>query len=210
VVQLGISQDFLRSGSLRTEQKQDTSEDFILNLSSRDPRKNIKRLIAAWHKVDPDLKRGVKLFVVGGQIKGVVNEGLGNVYDDDIIFLGYKKDEEIRELYRKAMFFVFPSLYEGFGLPPLEAMACGAPVIVSDVASLPEACGEAALYCNPIDENDIALKITMMLTNEALRRRLQREGLARAKGFTWEKSAEALLNVISTIIFNSSEIFKGN
>jgi glycosyltransferase involved in cell wall biosynthesis len=98
-------------------------------------------------------------------------------------------DGELKSLYAHATAFVFPSLYEGFGLPPLEAMICGCPVIVSDIPPHREVCGEAALYCNPHDIDDIAQKILSVMSNTGLRHRLSEKGHKRAANFNWRKSA---------------------
>jgi glycosyltransferase involved in cell wall biosynthesis len=94
---------------------------------------------------------------------------------------------------------VLPSFYEGFGFPPLEAMACGCPSIVSDRASLPEICGDAALYCNPDDAGDIAARMIEVATNEALRDELREKGLARARRFTWDRCARETVALIERL-----------
>jgi len=91
---------------------------------------------------------------------------------------------------------VFPSLYEGFGIPPLEAQACGTPVIVSNAASLPEVCGDSTLYCNPYDINDIKENIVMLLNNEVLQNELIQKGFENIKRFSWKKSAEKIMKLI--------------
>jgi glycosyltransferase involved in cell wall biosynthesis len=105
-------------------------------------------------------------------------------------------DGELRALYENAACFVFPSLYEGFGLPPLEAMHCGCPVIVSERASLPEVCGNAAVYCNPDDPADIAAKLRLVLTTASLRAELRDAGLARAREFSWARAANDLAELL--------------
>ena len=103
-------------------------------------------------------------------------------------FLGFVPDDTLAVLYRLADVFVFPSLYEGFGLPPLEAMASGTPVVTSNVSSLPEVAGDAALLVDPRDPEAIAGAIKMVLTDCTLREELRRRGLARARSFSWEQS----------------------
>ena len=103
-------------------------------------------------------------------------------------------------LYRNALLLVFPSLYEGFGLPPLEAMACGCPAVVSNVASLPEVCGEAAYYVDPYDIDSIAAGIYRVAKDDQLRKDLIERGLERAKLFTWEKSAKEHIKIFEELL----------
>jgi len=103
-------------------------------------------------------------------------------------FLGYVSDDTLAILYRLAAVFVFPSLYEGFGLPPLEAMACGAPVVTSNVSSLPEVTGHAAVLVNPHDTGSIVEGVRRVLTSPSLERSLRRQGPERARQFSWERS----------------------
>ena len=127
-------------------------------------------------------------------------EKVAHELGDRVEFTGYVDDDQLKQLYRKAKLFLFPSLYEGFGLPPLEAMACGCPVIVSKAASLPEICGDAAYYVNPYDVEDIAKGIYTVLTDEGLQKELIRKGLQRVKLFSWEKSARELINIFRSCV----------
>ena len=113
--------------------------------------------------------------------------------------MGYLDDNELSKLYREASVFVFPSFYEGFGIPPLEAQACGCPIIVSDVTSLPEVCEDSAIYCNPCDIYDIADKIKMVLSNKKLQEELRTKGFNNIKRFSWEKTALKFYEVIKNI-----------
>ena len=130
-----------------------------------------------------------RLLVVGGNGSDVPDNGEG------VTFLPYQSREELSALYRNATLFLFASQEEGFGMPPLEAMACGTPVIVSNLSSLPEVLGDpwtgkcAGLTVPPTDVDALASAIGRVLTDEALRERLRREGLARAREFSWERSA---------------------
>jgi len=116
---------------------------------------------------------------------------------ESLVLAGYVTDGELRALYENAACFVFPSFYEGFGIPPLEAMHCGCPVIVSDRASLPEVCGQAALYCNPDDPIDIAAKLRRVLTSHQLQQELREAGRARAREFSWSRAAEQLEELLT-------------
>lgn len=115
--------------------------------------------------------------------------------NSDVIFTGYADEKDVPVLMNGAAVFVFPSLYEGFGLPPLEAMACGTPVITSNTASLPEVVGDAALLVDPYSVESIADAMESLLLDPALRAELKDKGLKRASMFTWEKSADIILEV---------------
>jgi glycosyltransferase involved in cell wall biosynthesis len=112
---------------------------------------------------------------------------------DDVILTGYVADEDLPALYRAARAFVYPSLFEGFGLPPLEAMASGTPVVTSDVSSLPEITGDAALLIDPNDERALANALIEIMNNDRLRAELREKGIAQAKKFTWRDAAEKTL-----------------
>jgi glycosyltransferase involved in cell wall biosynthesis len=114
---------------------------------------------------------------------------------DDVILTGYVTDADLPALYRAARAFVYPSLFEGFGLPPLEAMACGTPVVTSDVSSLPEVTGDAALLIDPNDERALADALIEIVNNEGLRAGLREKGIAQAKKFTWREAAEKTLSL---------------
>ena len=108
--------------------------------------------------------------------------------DGNVQFVGTPNNERLAELYRGALGFVFPSLYEGFGLPPLEAMACGAPVMTSNVCSLPEVVGDAAILIDPLDVEEIAQGIRTLAENSDMRARMREKGLTRAKSFSWPET----------------------
>ena len=113
--------------------------------------------------------------------------------------LGYLRDELLPALYRRALALVYPSLYEGFGLPPIEAMATGCPVLVANVSSLPEVCGDAALYCDPLDVGSITAGMRRLAEDDALRTRLAAAGPARAARYTWEAAAAQALAVMREV-----------
>ena len=115
--------------------------------------------------------------------------------EKNIIFTKYVPSEDMNPLMCGALAFVFPSLYEGFGMPPLEAMACGVPVLASGEASLPEVTGDCAVICDAYDVKSIAKGLYRLYSDETLREELSRRGLERAQGFTWERSAKMLMNV---------------
>ena len=174
---------------------------YILAVSSLDPRKNLKNLITAF--IGSGIK-GMKLVIVGSRNTifrhKEFREAIGS--NPDIIFTGYVSDHDLMGLYRKAELFIYPSIYEGFGIPPLEAMACGCPVIVSRAASLPEVCGDAALYVNPHDIDDIKRAMSEILGNGELRQELILKGRERVKLFSWNDSAKRLLKIIQGVVNN--------
>ena len=119
--------------------------------------------------------------------------------EEKIIFTGYIDADEPPVLLNGALAFLFPSLYEGFGIPPLEAMACGTPVLTANAASLPEVVGTAGILADPYSEDEIADGILKHCRDRALREKLSKDGIERAAGFTWEKGVEILLDVFASI-----------
>lgn len=162
---------------------------FILAVSSQTPNKNFRSIVRAIELLGDD---GFDVAIAGGVNPRVFTRSNLSL-PDNVKHLGYVSDAELRALYEHAACFIFPSFYEGFGLPPLEAMACGCPVITSNAASLPEVCGDAALYCDPYSPEDIAAKIVLAVGDTALQRDLRRKGLERVKLFTWENTARQTL-----------------
>lgn len=165
--------------------------EFVLAVGSHDPRKNLAGVFAAASRL-PD----VCFAVAGGFNPAVFATERPLVLPANVVLLGYVSDGELSALYQSAGCFVFPSFYEGFGLPPLEAMACGCPTVVASTSSLPEACGDAALYCDPTDPDDIAHQIRCLLHDAALRQRAIERGRQRARRFRWERTAEVLRQVL--------------
>ena len=183
--------------------KYNLNYSFILYVGTLEPRKNIVRLIEAFYKARNENSINHKLVFTGR--KGWKYENIFNKIKElnlekDIIFTGYVSDEDLPALYNTADLFVYPSIYEGFGLPPLEAMACGTPVITSNVSSLPEVVGNAGIMVNPYNVNELADKITEVLTNEELKKELSQKGLERAKLFSWEKCAKETMEVFEEAI----------
>lgn len=175
-------------------------EYYVLSVGSRDPRKNIASLLKAWNILPKNLRSNFKLLIVGSKSKSFREEFYNKHLDYyNVLFKGYVKDDELIDLYRNAMLFVYPSFYEGFGIPPLEAMACGCPCVVSNAASLPEVCGDAAYYVNPYDIEDIARGIEKVLTDENLRQELVKKGFENVKRFSWEKSAQEIIQILQTL-----------
>lgn len=166
---------------------------YLLMVGSSSLHKNINTVIEAIELIN-DFP--IPLVIAGGSFSNVFKTY--NQYESqNIISLGYVTESELRTLFSKAIGFIFPSKYEGFGLPPLEAMACGCPVICSINASIPEICGDAALYFNPYNIDEIASQIEYLVSDSSLRESLKKKGYIRSKLFTWNDSAKMLLKLLS-------------
>jgi glycosyltransferase involved in cell wall biosynthesis len=171
-------------------QKQGLPNQFVLSVGTLEPRKNHTRLVEAFARIYDGKS---KLVLVGG--KGWLYD---NVYakvealglNEAVVFRGYVANEDLPLWYNAATLFAYPSLYEGFGMPVLEAQACGAPVITSNLPPLPEAAGDAALLVDPRDVEELATNLNRLLTNEPLRSELEERGLARTRQFTWMRTAQ--------------------
>lgn len=171
---------------------------YILYAGNLKPHKNIARLLKVY--LDGALAGDLD-FVIIGKRDGFISgddeaKQLAANQPDRIHFTGYVDSQTLRDYFSHASCLVFPSLYEGFGLPPVEAMAAGCPALVSNRASIPEICGDAALYCDPEDDSDMAKKLELILTDNDLRSRLISNGKARAARYSWDKSAEQLKELI--------------
>lgn len=172
---------------------------YVLAVSSLDPRKNFKGLIAAFKELNlPD----IKLVIVGSEHKVFADDDLKGLVGsaDNIIFTGYISDDELVSLYHHAALFAYPSFFEGFGIPPLEAMACGCPTIVANTTSLPEVCEDASVYVDPYDINSIRDGLLEVLTNETLRQNLIQKGFERVKYFEQQSSAQKMADIINKLI----------
>ncbi len=184
-----------RKETEKTKKKYKLPERFILFVGSIEPRKNLISLIKAYSILPEDIKKRYKLVVVG--FSGWKNKKiLKEMKRQGIIYKGYVKEEDLAKIYNLADLLVYPSLYEGFGLPPVEAMACGCPTVVSGVSSLPEVCKDASFYVNPHDFTDIARGIIAVLSSRYIRDELKEKGLKRAKDFSWEKTAKQILSLV--------------
>lgn len=165
---------------------------YIFAVSSMNPNKNFAALIKAIGLLG---NIGFKVVIAGGTNPRVFGE-CNLQLPDSVVQVGYVSDAELQALYKHATCFVFPSLYEGFGLPPLEAMAAGCPVIASNAGSLPEVCDDAVVYCDPYSPRDIAQKIKYLMDDAILRDKLRIKGLKQAQQFTWKKCARETAAVI--------------
>ena len=175
-------------------------EHFMLCVSgSSPPHKNIMRLCSAFRRARAAFASPWELVCIGPKPTMLASLGLGNGHDG-IHFLGYVENGELAKIYRRAEGFVLPSLYEGFGLPTLEAMYAGLPVTCSNAASLPEVVGEAALLFDPRSEDSIADALVCFVNDPALRQRLILAGASNLKRFSWQKCAEATARVCKDLI----------
>jgi len=175
---------------------------FILSVGTIEPRKNLENLIHAFHILKTkNVFRG-KLVVAG--MSGWMSEGLSALIrklelKNEIIFLGYVSDRELRYFYNSTEVFVFPSFYEGFGFPLVEAFCCGAPVVTSNVSSCPEIVRDAALMVDPYKPADIAEDVTRILHEERLKRTLREKGFVRGGDFSFRKVAQETLAVYQEV-----------
>ena len=171
-------------------------KDFILFVGTCEPRKNLMNLIEAYSKLPASLRNNYKLIIVGG-------DGWGGIYPkdlaikfgvtDNVVYLGYVSDEQLSNLYSSCMFLAFPSFYEGFGLPLIEALSYNKPLLCSFASSIPEIASDAAIYIDPSNVTSIKEGLTKLLTDKQLRIKLSLEASKIYKLFTWERCSEKML-----------------
>ncbi len=181
-------------------QKYSIRNQFILAVGNLQPRKNLSRLIEAFATLKSDVD--VQLVIVGKaqwQASQVYKQVLDLKLEERVLFTGYVPDSELLHLYNAAIVFVYPSLYEGFGLPVLEAMACGTPVIASNTTSLPEVANDAAILVDPTNVSEIREAILEIIQAPELAKTLSRKGLLNIKNFSWRVTAEATAKVYRSI-----------
>ena len=187
---------------VRVKERYQLHDEFVLYAGNVKPHKNLERLITAFHLVRQRGLDHLKLVLIGDDIskyaalRRAVHRYQLHRY---VRFLGYLPEETLAVMYRLSGVFVFPSLYEGFGLPPLEAMASGTPVVTSNVSSLPEVAGNAAMLVDPYDPDALADAMLRVLTDESLRQDLRRRGLERARQFSWEQSVGRIRRIYDEI-----------
>ena len=171
--------------------------DYILYVGSLEPRKNIKTLVEAYEKLRTDNpKIETKLILIGGESPLFAEVRLNiKKFKEDVVFKGFVDDRVLRDFYRHASLLVYPSLYEGFGLPPLEAMASGVPVVTTMTSSIPEVVGQAALLVNPTDVGQLSDTMAMVLNDEVLRTKLIKAGYEQVRRFNWYRVARNTLAV---------------
>ncbi len=179
--------------------------DYILFVGTLTDRKNVTGLMKAYAALQPDLREKTTLVLAGGDVwtnlkDAAIEQLLAKLSTSNrIVRTGYFEEDELPALYSGASVFVYPSFYEGFGMPVVEAMACGTPVITSDTSSLPEAGGKAALYVNPKQPEMITEALRMILTDTTLARALRAKGIEQAGNFTWETAGKQLKQVFEAL-----------
>lgn len=203
VVYPGIKQEarIMNQESRKTniEEKYGIKNPYILFVGTLQPRKNIVRLVEAFSRLKEE---NLKLVVIGRRgwkFEEILEAPKKFGVEGSVCFLENVGDEDLPEFYKNAELFVLPSLYEGFGLPILEAMKCGCPVATSNVSSLPEAGGDAAIYFDPENVEEIASTIEKVLSNKKLRDDMIRKGHEQVRKFSWEKSAREVLEVLESV-----------
>lgn len=187
---------------LREQPPATPPENFLLYVGTAFPHKNLRRFIKSFELLKPNYPQ-LKLVLVGKNeqyYRRLKRWAKSQPFYEDLVFTGFVPDRELKWFYTHAQAYVFPSLSEGFGLPGLEAMAHGCPVISSDATCLPEVYGEAALYFDPYDVDDMAAKIGKALRQDGLRKKLIQEGHKQVRKYSWQRMAEQTLEVYSSVL----------
>jgi glycosyltransferase involved in cell wall biosynthesis len=205
VIYEGVSDHFRRvspEAIVAVRHKYSLPDEFILSLGTIEPRKNLTSLLEAYHTLRNE-GSPLGLVIVGK--KGWLYSGFFNRMHElglehDVVFPGFVPDEDLPALYSTADLFVFPSLYEGFGLPVLEALACGTPVVASNASSLPEVAGEAALLVDPSSVEALVRAVKDVLGNRELREDLRERGPKQAARFNWQRAARDTLAVYTSLL----------
>lgn len=196
VVQNAVSPSFCRTDKTTIDAMRGRlglPEKYVLSLCSIEPRKNLNRLLQAWKLVSERLS-GHVLVVAGGR-SAVFREALSTI-PENVLFPGFVDDLDLPGLYSGASCFVYPSLYEGFGLPVLEAMACGTPVVCSNNTSLPEVSGDAALSVDPLDVEAIGRAVEEILIDGELRNSLRVRAIQQASQFSWDRASDEIWDIL--------------
>lgn len=183
----------------RVKNKYNLPNNYIFYLGNLEPRKNVETLISAFEKLED---KSINLVIAGGfawKYKNVYKLWRNSPVKEKIKFLGYVEAGERPALYSLAKLFVYPSIYEGFGLPPLEAMACGTPVITSFNSSLVEAVGKAGLLIDPNNFNELAKIIDQVLKDKKLQNLLRERGLKHCQNFRWQNTAQKILEIVNNL-----------
>ena len=196
-ISLGVNQSWFMPSDLPNPHP----KPYILFVGNVKPNKNLTNLVRAYQKMIPIIEHDL---VIVGKKEGFASSDqtvhdIARAHPDRVHFTGFVSDSVLKSYMDHASVFIFPSIYEGFGLPPLEAMAAGVPTLVSHSASLPEVCGDASLYLDPYSVTDIAQKIESLLHNPTLQKELATKGLQRAKQFSWDVTAEKTAQLLDKV-----------
>ncbi|MBQ4061313.1 MAG: glycosyltransferase family 4 protein [Christensenellaceae bacterium] len=201
VMPMGVEEEYFpkTDGLYSIKSEYGICGDYFFYLGTLEPRKNIETLLRAYHILRAGTENCPKLVISGK--KGWGYDGIFALakelgLEDDVIFTGYLKREEIPVLMTGAKAFVFPSVYEGFGMPPLEAMACGCPVIASNVSAMPEVIADAGILCDPKKPEEFALAMEKLLNDGEFSNTLRARGLERAKNYTWQNAADIFMDTV--------------
>ncbi len=170
-------------------------DKYILAVSAISPRKNFRVIVQAWDKIKSKFPN-YSLVIAGKSGLAFARNASVDISPEQVNMTGYVKEEDLPALYAGASLFVYPSLYEGFGIPILEAMATGTPVITSNITSMPEVAGDAAVLVNPIKEDEVAEAIELVLTDERLHKELGKKGRKRAGSYTWERTTNTIYELM--------------
>ncbi|MFL6334375.1 MAG: glycosyltransferase family 4 protein [Pyrinomonadaceae bacterium] len=189
----------------RVKKQHGIAGEYVLAVGSIQPRKNLARLVRAYSALRRGRGRsnlpqlvlvGKQAWLYGDTLTTIEEEGLG----ESVVLTGYVSEGDLPALYTGALCFAYPSFYEGFGLPPLEAMSCGAPVLTGNLTSLPEVVGDAGLMVDPFDSGAIASALARLIDDDALRASLRERGLRRARSFDWRDTARMTLQVYRRVM----------
>jgi glycosyltransferase involved in cell wall biosynthesis len=222
VVYNALDENFLRGHATPAEQamvrgRYQVDSPFLLYAGRISPHKNVARIIEAFSALKAELAKDgafpdLKLIIIGDEVsrnpdirRAVIRSGMQH----EVRFLGFVPIEVLRIFFDMAKVFVFPSLYEGFGLPPLEAMAHGTPVVASNTSALPEVVGNAALMVNPENVFDISRALQRVLTDQSLRERLKVAGLEQAQRYSWDVSVRRMVEVYEQVVAEDRERRQG-
>ncbi|MGR3302584.1 MAG: glycosyltransferase family 4 protein, partial [Candidatus Scalindua sp.] len=207
VVHLGVESRFRPISNVSNVEDYRTRNNLpskmILNIGTLEPRKNVVTLIKAFKKLQEKWLKDYVLVIAGEKgwlYKRIFEEIKSSGVEQSIILLGVVRDEDLPMLYNCADIFVYPSLYEGFGLPPLEAMACGIPVITSNTSSLPEVIGEAGIMVDPDDVNSLCESMYNLLKDKKLWNRMSNMGREKSKLFSWEETAKKIVEIYDEVL----------
>jgi len=184
------------------KEKYGINKKFIQYVGSLKANKNIPRLIEAYSRLPEDILKKYALVITGGKgwkSKEIFSRVKRLGLENNVIFTGFVDDNDLSLLINAATLLVFPSLYEGFGIPPLEAMACGTPVTASNISSIPEVVGDAALLFDPYNIEEMATAMYRILIDEQLRNKLKKKGFERVKKFSWERAAKDTLKIYEEV-----------